>query len=82
MVLNSRPDKEEFYKIILYPTDGILARGVEGAKAMEVDKEDLEEVEVTASFAEKTGVFDKAPAVESTPRTETASSQASKPFIP
>ena len=49
---------------------------------MEVDKEDLEEAEAVTSFAEKTRVFDKAPAAESTPPTEKAPPQASEPSIP
>ena len=81
MALNLRGDEEEFYKSILHPTDVILVRGVEGVEAMEVDKDDLEEAETVASFAEKAGVFDKAPAAESTPPVETTPQQASEPFI-
>ena len=64
VILNLRQDEEEFYKTILHPSDVILARGVEGVDAMEVDKDDLEEAEALASFAEKDGVFDKALATE------------------
>ena len=49
---------------------------------MEVDKEDLEEAEAAVSFIEKTGVFDKALTVESTPPVEKAPSQALEPSIP
>ena len=83
MVLNQRLDEEEFYKTILHPTDDILARGVEGVDAIEVDKDDLEEAEAATSFAEKTGVFDKALAAESTAPApaETTPPQALEPSI-
>ena len=81
VVLNSRHDKEEFYKTILLHTDDILVRGGKGAEAMEVDKEHLEEAETTASFAKKSGVFDKAPAAESTPPAEKEPLQASDSSI-
>ena len=43
----------------------------------------MEEAKAAVSFAEKTEVFDKALAAESSPRapTETTPPQASKPFI-
>ena len=75
VVLNSRHDGEEFYTKILHPKDVILASGVEGVDAMEVDKDDLEEAEAAASFAEKVGVFISAPPIEIAPP------QASKPSI-
>ena len=81
VVLNPRQDKEEFYNTILHHTDFILARGVEGIDAMEVNKDDLEEAKVATSFAKKAGVFDKAPAAESTPPIETTPPQASEPSI-
>ena len=81
VVVNPRPDKEGFYNTILYCTNDILARGVDNEDAQkEVDKEDLEETESVVSFAEKTGVFDKAPATESTPQKKYL--QASEPSIP
>ena len=49
---------------------------------MEVDKKDLEEVEAVASFVEKTEIFDKALATESTLSTDEAHPQASEPSIP
>ena len=52
VVLNSRLDKVKFYNTILHSTHDILARGVDNEDAqMEVDKEDLEEAKVAASFA-------------------------------
>ena len=83
VVLNPRPDEEEFYNTILHYTHDILDRGVDNEDAqMEVDKKYLEEAEAIASFAEKTRVFDKALPAESTPPTDKAPSQASEPSIP
>ena len=82
VVLNQRPDEEEFYKTIFHCTNDILSRGVEGAKAMEVDKQDLDEAEAATSFTKKIEVFDKAPAAECTPPTEKAPPQALEPSIP
>ena len=83
MILNPRLDEEEFNKTILHPTNDILATGVDGVDAMEVDMDDLEEAEVAASFAEKIRVFDKVLAAESTPPApaEIEPLQASKPSI-
>ena len=83
VVLNQRPNEVEFYNTILHSTHDILVRDVDNEDAqMEVDKEDLEEAETAASFAEKIGVFDKAPAAESTPPADKAPPQALEPSIP
>ena len=81
VVLNPRQNEKEFYKTILHPTNVILTRGVEGVHAIKVDKDELEEFEVAASFVEKVGVFDKAPAAESAPHAETTPPQTSEPSI-
>ena len=46
-----------------------------------MDKEDLEEAEATVSFAEKIGVFDKAPTAESTTPANKAPHQVLEPSI-
>ena len=48
---------------------------------MEVDKEDLEETETTVSFVEKTEVFDKVSATESTPPTDKPPPQVLESWI-
>ena len=67
VVLNLRQDEEEFYKKILHPTNVIVASGVEGVNAIEVEKDDLEEAEAIVSFVEKARVFTSAPPTETTP---------------
>ena len=83
VVLNSRPDEVKFYNTILHSTHDILAIGVDNGDAqMEVYKENLEEAEATTSFAKMTGVFDKAPDVESTPPADKKPPRVLEPSIP
>ena len=77
VVLNLRPTDVAFYNTILHSTHDILARIIDEDDAQkEVDKEDLEETEALAAFAEKTGVFDKAPPADKAPP------EVLEPFIP
>ena len=68
VILHSRPNEVEFYNTIVHSTHDILDRGVDDDGAqMEVDKEDFEEVEITAAFVKKTEVFTKAPPTNKAP---------------
>ena len=77
VVLNPRPSEVEFYNTILYSTHDILVKSTDDDDAqIEVDKEDLKEVEAATAFAEKNGIFDKAPPADKTPP------EVSQPSIP
>ena len=80
-VLNPRRDEAEFYNSIVTPTDVILRRG-EGVDVIEVENDILEEAAAAASFAKLTGVFDKAPDVESPPPVDRTIPQEPNPSIP
>ena len=79
-VLNPRKEEIELYKSIINPTDVILRRG-EGVDVMEVNNDILEETAVAVSFAEQTGVFDKAPDAKSSPPTDRTIPQELNPSI-
>ena len=80
-VLNLRKEEAEFYNSIVTPTNVILRRS-EGVDVMEVDKDILEEAAAAASFAEQTGVFDKAPDAESPLLADRTIPQEPNPSIP
>ena len=80
-VLNLRKEEAEFYNSIVTLTDVILRRG-DGVDVMEVDNDILGEAAATASFAEQTGVFDKAPDAESPPPADRTIPQKPNPSIP